>query len=662
MSFSGYSSPVPEPASAPLKNAAAAESKLTPFLAPALLAAVLLVVFAPALTQFYGCADDYVLLWKKLHAGTPVFAHALARAGRPLAGLFWASAGPSFPHDINRLAAVRALGCAGLWLLAWAQFQHLRVRLKFPAPAAFAFSLATVLTPACALFVAWAALWMAPFACLAAYLAGCLAWREGNALKKIWCASAVARILSVGALLLLALTIYQPAAFYFAVAVVAELLAAQHRRPAPTRETMRRFDWCGALFLAWGAFYLLVLVAALVWLPLIGPFNDFARTGFAADSGEKFVTLAKSALRCALTSWMLFQPSGWQIAAVSFTVVGLLGAIWFSPHEEREGWRKRGVLLAGISLAGSATLLPTVVMKGGNPIALGTMPAAFAIPTLVALAGWQEIVSALWRAERHRRVRTIFQLGALALPLLFIAAAARHHVLHGLVQPGHDELVALRREIRQRVLSAAARAANPALPVPPPARIVYALPSPFIWRSPRLIPFAEYGARSSAQPSIAPALLRLILAEQFAPGASGVATVEIWSFPAPVGERDWFIDGSAALDENDGLVTRTLPQVGEVRMLPNGWCQSPWLGAFDAAPYPFIVHPQLGLLFCDQNPSKDLWLHGNRWDWLGTTRAMFPDFWLMKANGRVIRLSLRLDDAPQPRWLDAQTGAVIQIP
>ncbi len=648
---------MPETASdfAPDDARCAAKPNFTPFVAPALLAVVLLVVFAPALTQFYGCAEDYPLLWKKLHGGAPVFADELTRAGRPLAGLFWASAGPSsFPHDINRLAAVRALGCVGLWLLAWAQFGHLRVRLKFSAPAAFSFSLATVLTPACALFVGWAALWMAPFACLAAYLAGCLAWQRADTARK----AATWRPFGVGLLLLLALTVYPPAALFFTVAVVAELLAAQRRYPVvPAAEMARGLGRCAALFLAWISAYGLALAASLAWLPAGDSDGNAVRTAFATVSAGRFLPLLRSMLWCAATSWTRLQPTGWQVVAALFTALGILGAVFCPPRDER--WRKRAIVLAGLLFAFSAAVVPTVVF-GGNPLALRTLPAAFAALALVALAGWQEIAAALWQSERHRRVRKIFGMGALALPLLFVVTAARHHVLHGIVNPSHDELLALRREIRQRVSAAAALAATPASPVPPPARIVYAFPSPFVWRSPRLSPFAEFGARSSSLPAVAPALLRLLLAEQLDPHAD-VTGVEIWSFPTPAGERDWFINGSAALDENEGLVTRTLPRLGEVRMLPNGWCQSPWLGAFDAAPYPFIVHPQLGLLFCDQNPGKDLWLHSVRWDWLGTAPTMFPDFWLMKANARVIRLSLRLDDCSQLRcWLDPQTGAAIQ--
>ena len=629
--------------------AAAAASRFDALACPALLGAILALVFAPALTFFYGYNDDFHMLWAKLHGQFAAWANIMTEQGRPLAGLFWALPG-DFPRDINRLAAVRALGLASVWLLACLQFRHLWRRLHFPAPLACGLALATVLTPACALFVSWAMMWMFPLACAAAYGAGVLAWEGGRSSPgSLFSTRGVGRHLGIGLLLLAALATYQPAGPFFMVAVVAGLLSRQAAVTGDSAtDRFRRVLRCTLVFLAWTILYFVTYKILLAWLPTaLGP-SMTERAALATDPGDKLRFLAGPVLWCALTSWTRLQPADWlQLAAAALVLVGCFGAILGARGPARTGgsdggderWRHRAVFFGGFVLALGAAVGPLVVVKE-NIVALRTLPAVYAILALVALVGWQEILGAAF--SRFGRARLLVRAGALALPLLFAAAATRHHVLHGIVQPSHDELVALRREIRQRASAAGSL----------PARIVYLFPSPTAWRAPRHQPFAEFGVRSSPLSWVTPAFLRLLLEEEFGPQA-GTGEVEIFSAPEPVGARDWFIDGIAAVDGSDGITTRRLPQIGEVRAVPNGWCFSPWLGAFDASAFPFINHPRLGWIFCNENPDASVWFHHARLEWLGTTPKMFPEFWFMKAGARPIRPELKV--TPQPRWIDVQT-------
>ncbi len=633
----------------PRPSAATAASRFDAVACPVLLAAVLALVFAPALTYFYGYNDDFHMLWNARHGRFPAWANIMTEQGRPLAGLFWALPG-DFPHNINRLAAVRALGLVSVWLLACLQFRHLWRRLGFPAPLACGLALATVLTPACALFVSWAMMWMFPLACAAAYAAGMLAWEGGSRSLHLSIAERrVARQLGIGTLLLAALATYQPAGAFFMVAIVAGLLAG-----APPPDSARRLIRCTLLFLAWTVLYFVAYKILLAWLPTaLGP-NMTERAALATDLGGKLRFLTGPILWCALTSWTRLQPAGWlPVAAAALTVIGCLGAI-LGPRgpagieggSGRERWRHRAIFLGGFLLALGAAVGPLVVVKE-NIVALRTLPAVYAILALVALAGWQEILGAAL-ARLSRRARPLVLGGALALPLLFAAVATRHHVLHGIVKPSHDELLALRREVRQRASATGA----------PPARIVYVFPSPTVWRSPRFEPFAEFGVRSSGLSWVTPAFLRLLLEEEFGP-QTNTGDVGIYSAPEPAGGRgDWFIDGITAIDGTEGIGTRTLPQIGEVRAVPNGWCFSPWLGAFDASAFPFINHPRLGWVFCNEKPDESFWIHHSRLGWLGTRPKMFPEFWFMKAGARPIRPELKV--TPQPRWIDVQTEVEIQ--
>ena len=154
-------------------------------------------------------------------------------------------------------------------------------------------------------------------------------------------------------------------------------------------------------------------------------------------------------------------------------------------------------------------------------------------------------------------------------------------------------------------------------------------------------------------------MFHLILEERFGADAD-VSRTEICVPPAQRA-ADPVVDGFTLLD-GPGATTRTLLHLGEVRILPNGWCVSPWLGAFDAVHYPSIYHPQLGWIFCMQNePTPDVVfapLTDPDLGWVTTAPERFPNFWRMKT-GTTLRLSLRV--SPETRWLDPATGAEVGL-
>jgi hypothetical protein len=608
-------------------------------LGPLLLATALLYAFAPALTQCYGYNDDYHLLLRKLHGTFSPINNECTLCGHPLSCLIWISSIP-FPRSLEQLAGVRALGLIGTCLLGWLQFWHFRRRLGFSGPLSLGLSLAMLLTPAFAIFVGWAEHWNDPYACLASYGAGLLAWQAGSESATTWAQQhPIARELAIGVLLVLALTTYQPTAAYFFVPVMAGVITM--RRPAGDSASMtkivRRVGYCATVFIVWTFAYIITYKSLLA--VLVPSQNVFAaRAELVHDLGGKILYLGP-VLWCTLTSWMRMQPAILQWAAAGFTIVGALATILLTSRKSYDkGLRPDWAIATTVLLALGAAVGPLLIVKE-NTVAFRTLPAAFAVWTLVALLGWREIAGWVFRSSRGRQ---FCEVVAVAGPVLFLIASTHHHLYRGLAKPNRKELQVLRQELHRRFTVT-------------PERIVYIFPAPYVWNDPSMQSFAEFGARSSSMPWVTSAMFHLMF-EGFRPTTNG-AWPEIYVAPT-AGAKASVVNGMALLDRMDLARPQSLPNIGDVRMLPNGWCSSSWLGSFDAAKYPWIWHPVLGWLYCEEKPSPDVWFYSLRFGWIRTSQEKWPVFWLVQA-AQQARLSLRLP--PDRPWRDAATGAELQV-
>ncbi len=173
---------------------------------------VLLLVYSSAILVDYGFADDYSFLVRS-KAGSGVLFDLVA-AGRPLNGFLMQTAFRLTP-GVDGLDLMRLVGVLGTAALGWGLYLLLRSAGEGRI-SSFFLALGSVLLPSFQVYVAWAQYFAAPWACLAAVGSAHLTW---VAARPRACLPRMALAVLAALLLLIALTIYQPAAMMFWVAV-----------------------------------------------------------------------------------------------------------------------------------------------------------------------------------------------------------------------------------------------------------------------------------------------------------------------------------------------------------------------------------------------------------------------------------------------------------
>jgi hypothetical protein len=176
-----------------------------------------LVAYLPAIVVPYGFMDDYSLLaWRRGLEGN--WWTTATQFGRPLQALFFSGA-YSLASDIDSLRLVRFLGLLGVMSLAVLLYYALR-HSGFGKWLSTGVCLSVVSLASFQIYVAWAAVFEAPYA---AILAGVASLRL-HAVASPRSRAVVLRRAEATALLLCSLLIYQPAAMFFWVFVAIEVL------------------------------------------------------------------------------------------------------------------------------------------------------------------------------------------------------------------------------------------------------------------------------------------------------------------------------------------------------------------------------------------------------------------------------------------------------
>jgi len=198
--------------------------------------AVFVTAYAPALMTPYAFLDDYFWLASALQ-GDQFGIKVKFAYGRPLYGLLLdgISISSAAVRDIGDLRYLRFLGIVGIAVLAWNVFRLL-VRTGWRQTQSFFMSVILCTTLPFQVYAAWTVTAFYPYSALASILAFALAERafdEQGRLPK-W-------LLGAGACLalLIALTIYQPAAMFFWVFAAVILL----KPDIPLCDMLRRFGW-----------------------------------------------------------------------------------------------------------------------------------------------------------------------------------------------------------------------------------------------------------------------------------------------------------------------------------------------------------------------------------------------------------------------------------
>jgi hypothetical protein len=219
--------------------------RASPFALAAPLAA--LIAYFPAIVVPYAYMDDYFLLaWRDGFGGS--FFKTATAFGRPLHALLL-SMTFGLASDIDSLRLVRLTSLVGVALFSLLLYHALR-RAGAPELLAAGACVSVVTLASFQIYVAWAAIGEVPYV---AALAG-LAWLRLDGAFRLPRREAALRAAQAGALLLVALLAYQPAAMFFWVFAAIDLL----RPGVHLRKAVRAFGVAllvsgAAMFFAYAA-------------------------------------------------------------------------------------------------------------------------------------------------------------------------------------------------------------------------------------------------------------------------------------------------------------------------------------------------------------------------------------------------------------------------
>ncbi|ABS28628.1 glucosyltransferase domain-containing protein [Anaeromyxobacter sp. Fw109-5] len=383
---------------------------------PAVLALLVATCYASVLAT-YGFADDFTVLEAAVLRLASV-KHEVIAGGRPTFA-FILDASFRWAGTVERLAWLRAAGVSGIAMLACLVYLQL-IRRGWSRLEAFSIALAIVAMPAFRLVAFWATGAAFPFAAVLGALSFLLAERatlsEGS--------RRAAAFAGAYLLLVLALSIYQPAAMFFCA-----MAAIAFFSPQP-RTSLRLLLGAGAVFAA-GA--LTALALARVGSAIF-PVLPASRTTLSLDVPAKLLWFVRGALVDVFHYW---APG--HVPKLALTV-GLVVAGGCAAYLARE---RRSVVL-GLGVASClliASYAPNLAAAESwsayrTQIALGSVAVLLAA---VAIKGYASLIPG--------RCATAVARGTLALlaACSLLAAARYTHVT--LVGPAATELRWLKAEL-----------------------------------------------------------------------------------------------------------------------------------------------------------------------------------------------------------------------
>lgn len=323
--------------------------------------AVFLIAYAPVLLTPYAFYDDYADLAAALRGDLSLAINKKITEGRPLSALLTNSL--TMARDIGDLRYLRCVGVLGIALLAWSLFRLL-TRTGWGHAQSFFVSVIMGTTLPFQVYAAWATAAVSPFAALASGLAFTLADRsfdEQDRLPK-W-------LLGAGAclVLLIALTIYQPAAMFFWVFASVVLL----KPDMPQCVMLRRFGWyCLIVMSGLLLGFVVYILGSHLYLDQLG------RGGLVQDIPAKIFWFLFAPFRNAL-NFALLSPTHWLFSggdpALSF---------FHKAGDVVVAWSVFSVIVGGLMLYWDGTLKKRLWKLG---VALSLFPLSY-LPNLVVAA------------------------------------------------------------------------------------------------------------------------------------------------------------------------------------------------------------------------------------------------------------------------------------
>ena len=342
-----------------------------------LIAAVLLLTYAPLARAHYGFGDDFILLlsdepleYAYMKDGRPLFALAQLLVHRPIQGL----------HQFGYLRFTSSLSITAIALFFFWQVRRLGgSKIEH---AALAIAVGTL--PCLHTYVAQANFWLAPLAGLLVLWAAVLTFRATEFVQ-IPHQLVSLRLLPAMLLMLIAAAAYQPMLSWYWTMVLIYLLDRRYLSSAAYR---KRVYYAIAVGLA---FFVICFIAFKLYFVLFGS-NAKPRTQLTSHPLEKLYWFSRIQLPLALNFWHLMDSSKRMltlgIAAISLCLMlsgYIISCLRYHNRLRRPDWgvaRPERGLLAGRTVLIVLVLLLTHV----HWLAIGISPQSYRIIASLGVA------------------------------------------------------------------------------------------------------------------------------------------------------------------------------------------------------------------------------------------------------------------------------------
>jgi len=437
------------------------------------LTAVLLLCYVPVLVTPYAFSDDYALLTTSIRGEMASEWAMKTSQGRPthalLLNLF-------FPKsNVGELCYLRLLGVVGIIFLAWNLYRTL-VRVGWSSNLSFALAVIVCTLPPFQVYASWAVTVFFPFAALASGEALSLAERAFHE-RRPSCKWG----LVVGAvlLLLLALTIFQPAAMFFWVFAAITLFKPE----ASLSYVLRRFLWYTAIgFTGLLLGFSVYKLGSAMYGHMIPPL----RSHLTQDIGEKALWFFRQPLTNALNLLKL-SPKRWLAMSVGVFITG--GLILYLQGTTKERLCKIMIALSLVPFS----YLPNLVIAESWPAyrTLSALTSVIAVYAFFALWGYGRVLG--------RSVTAPVLTAGLGLAALTSSLLAAHNVTTYFALPQFLEIKWLRGYLAQQDLSQ--------------TRSIYVISSSWRDSIAPAVRYDEFGLPSSFPPWSSGSMVYLLLRE-----------------------------------------------------------------------------------------------------------------------------------------------------
>jgi hypothetical protein len=442
--------------------------------------AVFLLIYGPCISTTFAFSDDYSIIWEIKNNHYSDIILFCSEGGRLVYGLYfiiW-----SFISNINDFVWLRSFCIAGLAALALLFTEEIKEKTKLPLFLTVGVSALIGLTPSMQVFASWGVCAIQPWA---AWIAG-LSYRSLERTNRpIW----QSKIISLF-LLLISISIYQPAAMIFWCLAAISWLFTENARSLPKQFFVALSIMGMAMATDYG-------LAKLLPEILFSTSNSVPRTALATNFIQKILWFINEPLVDAFNFPRIVNDKFYAYWAELFTAIGLL--IYFFKHRSFIFW-KIFLVLALIPL----TYLPNLLVQENwvsyrTQIALTTLVVIYEV---MAVVGWLS----LFRLKKYIPV-------VILMAVIICGWQAHRHVVTEFAKPQVRELMAVDYYLRK------IQCTN--------AQSVYLVPSTWMSSFAPLVRYDEFGLPSSAQPWSLQGMAWLILKKQHNPLANQLLDARI---------------------------------------------------------------------------------------------------------------------------------------